>query len=240
MARIVLIRHGDEPDDDRVVTWFRFHGIEPEIRKPFKGEPLGAVDSSVIGSVLYGGPFNVFEEARHPFLHDENRWIADCIARQVPLLGICQGAQSIAHVLGAAVGPRPGEPHEFGYYEIRATAAGRAWLPERLVVAESHFHEFQLPAGAELLAASEGFARQAFRYGPSAFAFQFHAEQTPAGFRRWQMRPEAPWGRPGVQERAAQDALMAQHDARQHDWFMGFLDRLFGPAVAAHRGSAAA
>jgi GMP synthase (glutamine-hydrolysing) len=238
MARIVLIRHGDEPDDDRVVTYFRFHGIEPEIRKPFNGEALGAVDSSVLGSVLYGGPFNVFEEDRHPFLHDENRWIADCVASQVPLLGICQGAQSIAHVLGAPVGPKPGEPHEFGYYEIRATAAGRAWLPERLVVAESHFHEFQVPAGGELLAASDGFAQQAFRYGPSTFAFQFHAEQTPAGFRRWQQRATAPYGRPGVQSRAQQDALMAEHDRRQHDWFMGFLDRLFGPAIAARRGPA--
>jgi GMP synthase (glutamine-hydrolysing) len=138
MARVVLVRHGDDPDDDRVVTYFRFHGIEPEICKPFKGERLGEVDSSVIGSVLYGGPFNVFEEDRHPFLHAENRWIEQCIARNVPLLGICQGGQSIARVLGAAVGPKPGEPHEFGYYEIRATESGRAYLPERLVVAESH------------------------------------------------------------------------------------------------------
>jgi GMP synthase (glutamine-hydrolysing) len=235
MARVVLIRHGDEPDDDRVVSYFRFHGIEPEIRKPFKGEALGEVDPGVIGSVLYGGPFNVFEEDRHPFLHDENRWIEQCMARDVPLLGICQGGQSIAHVLGAAVGPRPGEPHEFGYYEIRATERGRDYFPERLVVAESHFHEFQLPGGADLLAGSEAFAQQAFRYGTRTFAFQFHAEQTPAGFRRWQMRDGAAYGRPGAQTRAQQDALMAEHDHRQHGWFMSFLDRLFGPAVAAVR-----
>ena len=47
------------------------------------------------------------------------------MARGIPLLGICQGAQSIAHVLGAAVGPRPGEPHEFGYDSIHATDAGK-------------------------------------------------------------------------------------------------------------------
>ena len=49
-----------------------------------------------------GGPFNVFDEAKHPFLHDENRWIEQCLKTGVPLLGICQGAQSIARVLGGA------------------------------------------------------------------------------------------------------------------------------------------
>ena len=75
MARFVLIRHGDDPDDDRVVTYFRSKGVEPEIIRPFKGEVLGDVDAAVGGSVVYGGPFNVFEEDKHPFLHDEARWI---------------------------------------------------------------------------------------------------------------------------------------------------------------------
>lgn len=235
MARIVLIRHGDEPDDDRVVAYFRSKGLEPEIRKPFKGEPLGDVDSSVAGSVVYGGPFNAFDEEKHPFLRDENRWIEQCTKNGVPLLGICQGAQSIARVLGAEVGPKDGEPHEFGYYEIAPTPAGRAIFPDKLVVCESHFHEFQVPAGAELLASSKLFAQQAFRYGAATFGFQFHGEVTPAGFRRWQQSAWAAYGKPGAQSRTEQDALMARHDRQQHIWFMGFLDRLFGDAVSAAR-----
>lgn len=237
MARIVLIRHNDDPDDDRVVTFFRAKGLEPEIRKPFKGEDLGDVDGSVAGSVLYGGPFNVFEEDKHRFLHDENRWIEQCIRRDVPLLGICQGAQSIARVLGAPVGPKPGEPYEFGYYEITATEAGRAYFPDSLVVAQAHFHEFGIPAGATRLAASKMFARQAFSYGPRTFGFQFHAEQTPRCFRRWQDKVWAPFGKAGAQSRAEQDRLMARHDQRQHVWFMGFLETLFG-AAAARAGAA--
>lgn len=231
-ARIVLIRHGDEPDDDRVVAYFRGRGLEPEIVKPFKGETLGEVDSSVAASVVYGGPFSVFEEEKHPFLRDENRWIEQCMKRAVPLLGICQGAQSIARVLGATVGPKVGEPHEFGYYEIAPTEAGRAFFPERLVVCQAHFHEFAIPAGAEHLAASALFPNQAFRYGPNTFGFQFHAEVTPAGFRRWQDSAWAGFGKPGVQPRAEQDALMARYDQQQHAWFMGFLGRLFDAAAA--------
>jgi GMP synthase (glutamine-hydrolysing) len=233
-ARIVLIRHGDEPEDDRVASYFRAQGFTPEVRKPFKGDKLGEVDSSVVASVVFGGPFSVFEEEKHPFLHDENRWIEQCMKRDVPLLGICQGAQSIARVLGAAVGPKPGEPQEFGYYEIMPTTAGRDVFPDSLHVCEAHFHEFQIPAGAKRLASSQMFLNQAFRYGAGTYAFQFHAEVTIEGFRRWQRSEWAGFGRPGVQPRAEQDELMARHDAHQHQWFMGFLERFFGPRLRAN------
>jgi GMP synthase (glutamine-hydrolysing) len=226
--RVVLIRHGDDPSDDRVVTYFRGRNIEPEILKPFKGDLLGDVDRSVAASVVYGGPFNVFETNRHSFLNDEHRWIEQCIAGGVPLLGICQGAQSVAHVLGARVGPKPGEPHEFGYYPVRPTEAGKTFFPNELHVCESHFHEFAIPDGAELLASTEAFPNQAMCYGETTFGLQFHAEVIPTGFRRWQSRDWAAFGKPSAQTRDEQDRLGAQHDAAQHEWSMDFLGRLFG------------
>ena len=238
MARIVLIRHSDEPEDDRVVTFFRHHGAKLDTVKPFKGEPLGEVDGSVAASVVYGGPFNTYDEDKHPFLHDENRWIEQCLKRDVPILAICQGAQSMARVLGAYTGPKAGEPSEFGYYEIFPTEAGRAYFPERLVVTQSHFHEFHLPHGAEHLASSEAFSWQAFKYGVSAFAFQFHAEVTPDGFRRWQQSDRAIQDMPGAQSRAEQDALMAEHDAAQGAWFMSFMEKQFRSAAEAARPQA--
>lgn len=230
-GRVVLIRHGEGPDDDRVVRFFRARGIEPEQCYPFKGDDLGRPDGSVVASVLYGGPFSVFETDKHAFLKDEHRWAEDCMARGIPLLGICQGAQSIAHVLGAPVGPKPGEPHEFGYYRIEATDAGKGVIPDDLVVAQSHFHGFDLPHGATHLAKSAGFEHQAMRYGDTTFAFQFHAEVTRAGFRRWQDKPWAAFGKPGAQTRAEQDALAAWHDGAQQEWFLGFLAELFGPVI---------
>ena len=229
--RIVLIRHGDDPPDDRVVTFFRSMNVEPEIVRAFKGEPLGDVDGSVAGSVVYGGPFNVFETDEHPFLRDEHRWIEQCIARGVPLLGICQGAQSIAYTLGARCGPRPGEPYEFGYYSVRATEAGKPYFPDELVVAQAHFHGFELPEGAELLATSDTFPHQAMRYGENVFAVQFHPEVTRTGFRRWQEADWAVYGKSGAQTREIQDALAAAHDDAQHRWFLGFLHRLFDDAL---------
>jgi GMP synthase (glutamine-hydrolysing) len=234
LPRVVFIKHGEDPDDDRITRFFIDKGISPDIRRPFKGEPLGLCDSSVVASVVYGGPFNVFEEDKYPFLHDENRWIERCLTRRVPILAICQGAQSMARVLGASVGPKPGEPCEFGYYEIEATAVGRTLFPERLVVAMSHFHEFQLPAGATLLATSAAFRQQAFAFGDNALAFQFHAEVTPAGFRRWQKATppgQGNYGRPGAQTPDEQTRLMRRHDEAQHVWFLAFLQRFFASTL---------
>jgi GMP synthase (glutamine-hydrolysing) len=232
MSRIVLIRHNIEPEDDRIVTFLQNNGIEPEIVRPFLGEQLGNIDSSVRASVIYGGPYNVNEEERHNFLYSENYWIEGCLKLDIPLIGICQGAQSIAHVLGAYTGPLSSNECEFGYYQINATEAGKAYLPDNLVVAESHFHEFQLPEGGELLASSDLFGQQAMKYGNNTFAFQFHPEVTPNGFKRWQKLNYSHYSMPGAQTIKEQNVLMEKHDPIQHQWFMKFQAKFFKEAIS--------
>lgn len=229
MRQLVLIRHDDAPPDDRVAQWAQAQGIATRVVRPCLGEATGLPGPDVLGSVIYGGPFNVFEEDRHPFLHDETAWIRESLARGLPTLGICQGGQQIARTLGAWVGPPASGVHEFGMYEVTPTDEGRAegFLSRPLPMTLSHWHHFDVPEGAVRLAGSALYPNQAFRYGSSTYALQFHPECTPAIFRRWQDRPTAPWGRPGVQDRATQDALIATHDAAQGAWFEAFLDRLF-------------
>ena len=229
--QIVLVRHGDDPPDDRVVTYAVQAGFEPVFRRPFKGDKLGEPGPEVAGSVVYGGPFNVFEEDRHPFLHEEAAWIRACMARGIPLLGICQGGQQIARVLGAEVGPYAEPVHEFGYYPISPTADGKDFLPETLHMTQAHFHTFAIPDGAVHLASSPAYPNQAFRFGRCTYAFQFHPEVTIEGFRRWQANDWAAYGKPGAQSKAEQDALMAAADARQAEWFYDFLAKLFGKAA---------
>ena len=74
------------------------------------------------------------------------------------------------------------------------------------------------------------------RYGETTFAFQFHAEVTRAGFKRWQNNPDGAYGRPGAQSREQQDLLATTHDPAQGVWFTAFLDKLFGSAVATAQG----
>lgn len=230
-GRLVLIRHGDEPLDDRVHSFAVSRGFEPAVVRPFAGERLGELDHGVAGSVIYGGMFEAYETEKYPFLKDEARWIEACMKRGIPVLGICQGAQQIAHVLGAPVGPPPGGEHEFGYYALYPTEAGREILPEPIRVTQSHFHTFGIPHGGVRLASSDLFENQAFSYGEKTYAFQFHAEVTAAGFRRTQERSTM-FGKPGAQTREEQDRLMPLHDAVQEKWFLAFLDRFFGGTVS--------
>jgi GMP synthase (glutamine-hydrolysing) len=229
--RVLLIRHDDSPPDDRVHTYLCLNGFEPVVIRPCDGDTVPELDASWAGSVVFGGPFTVYSEDEFPFLRDEHRWIRQCLDAEVPLLGICQGAQSIAWTLGAEVGPPPSGMHEFGYYEIRPTDEGRAFLPGPLRVAQAHFHTFGIPDGAVRLAESDLYPNQAFRYGERVYGVQFHPEVTIEAFRRWQDADWAAYGQPGAQTREEQTALMLEHDAAQAAWFTGFLASLFGSAT---------
>ena len=167
-----------------------------------------------------------------PFLNEEYRIIDAAMQAQVPLLGLCQGAQMIAHHMGAFAGAPGHGQHEFGYYEVAPTDAGTIWLPDAQHFAQAHFHTFEIPAGATHIARSALFENQAFAVGDTVIALQFHPEQSKAGFRRWMDRGDD-WGRyqePGVQTKEEQQRLMDAHDAAQHDWFVGFMNRFFGAA----------
>ncbi len=224
---VCLVRHGDDPPDDRIVLWLAANGFAPRIVRPFAGEDLPASMDGIAGTVIFRRKYAAYETDEYPFLLREYDWIDRSMAAGLPLLGICQGAQMIAWRLGAEVGPPSGGEHEFGYYEIKPTEAGRDLFPDTLFVAQSHYHTFGIPAGAERLAGSSLFPNQAFRLGERIYGFQFHPEVTMAGFRRWQDAPWAAYGKPGAQTRAEQDVLMAEHDRHQEDWLHGFLERLF-------------
>lgn len=226
--KVIIIRHGDDPPDDRVHTYFTRAGFEPVIKRPFAGDTLAKLDGSIAGTVIHGGKFNAFAWDEHPFLRDEDRWIGECLQAGVPMLGICQGAQQIAYHLGAEVGPLNEPKAEFGYYELRPMPEADGFLDQPMFVTQAHFHTFSIPEGARHLAQSDAFPNQAFCYGDKVYGFQFHPEVTIEGFRRWQKSGFPVAGMPGAQTCDEQTRLAYQHDEIQANWFYGFLDRLFG------------
>ena len=225
--RVLLVRHSDEPADDRVVSWLTQTGFVIDIRKPFAGDSLGDVTDDLAGTVIYGGMFNVYETEKHPCLIEEYRWIEACLKADVPMLGICQGAQQIAFHLGAWAGAMDHEIFEFGYYRVDPAPGAGEFLKAPMWFTQAHYHTFDLPDGAVRLAGNESYDNQAFRYGDKVFGLQFHPEVTIEGFRRWQKAKWQVYDRPGVQSPEEQTRLMYRHDAAQAEWFYGFLDNLF-------------
>ncbi|QBF33676.1 glutamine amidotransferase [Thalassococcus sp. S3] len=226
MKRVLLVRHDDGPSDDRVMSFLAMNGLRADVRRPFLGDPLGEVTEDLAGTVLYGGMYNAYDTETHPFLNEEYHWIGQMLDAGLPMLGLCQGAQMIAHHQGAWVGAPDHGLHEFGYYEV--TPLAEEFMPRPMHVAQAHFHTFDLPQGAVHLARSETYENQAFQIGEHVFGLQFHPEQTIEGMRRWQSQSTDLTERPGAQTRDVMTRLMHMHDETQAIWFYGFLAKLFG------------
>lgn len=145
------------------------------------------------GLVVMGGPMNVDETQRYPHLSTEVKLIDQATQKELPVLGICLGAQLIAKTLGAKV--YPNNEKEIGWYDLSPT--GEAIddpLFKQLAPAEKvfqwHGDTFDIPKGAVHLASSPLCVNQAFRFGHSVYALQFHLEVDETMIDRWLNVPE--------------------------------------------------
>jgi len=154
--------------------------------------------------VIMGGPMGVYEIGQYPHLRIESRIIREAINRDMKVIGICLGAQMIAYCLGSDVYKGPKE--EIGWQHIELSGDGiRDPFMKKLAIHPSvgdfwrkfkvfHWHgdTFEIPIGAMLLASSELYKNQAFRYKNNVYGFQFHIEVTKKMIKEWfENRPEA-------------------------------------------------
>jgi GMP synthase (glutamine-hydrolysing) len=142
--------------------------------------------------IIMGGPMAVYEMQQYPYLVTEALFIDRAIKANKYVLGVCLGAQMVAHVLGAQV--YPGQKKEIGWYEVTLTPEGTSdplmsalALPGRNAaqVFQWHGDTFDLPRNTAWLASSGLFPNQAFRYADRVYALQFHIEVTPAIVLDW-------------------------------------------------------
>ncbi|AUT01364.1 amidotransferase [Nostoc sp. CENA543] len=132
--------------------------------------------------VVMGGPMNIYEDEQYPWLTQEKRFIAQAIAANKMVIGICLGSQLIADVLGSKV--YRGKYKEIGWFPIELTDAARKStifgdLPQKFTVFHWHGDTFDLPTGATRLAYSAACQNQAFIYDEKVLGLQFHLESTP-------------------------------------------------------------
>lgn len=136
--------------------------------------------------VVLGGPVGVYEHAAYPFLNEELRYLERRLQAELPVVGICLGAQLIAGALGARV--YRGHVKEIGWAPVALTGAGRnspLCHLENTSVLHWHGDSFDIPHGGKLLASTDAYVNQAFSWGVCALAMQFHIEVTAAALERW-------------------------------------------------------
>jgi GMP synthase (glutamine-hydrolysing) len=127
--------------------------------------------------VVMGGPMGVYEREKYPWIDGEVTGLALRIAAGRATVGVCLGSQMIAAALGSPV--YPGPVKEVGFAPITLTEAGIGSPLRHLAgVPVLHWHgdTFDLPEGAEWLAATYNYANQAFRIGDTLLGLQFHPE----------------------------------------------------------------
>lgn len=182
----------------------RARGARIETRRMDHGDAVPAIDE-VAGIIAMGGPMGVRDVQSLPFLAAEVALLRSAVERDLPVIGVCLGAQLLAAALGARVDKA--DSAEVGLGEVRLTGDGQ----RDPVLGEAgpafpvvHWHEdtFEIPAGAVRLAESAPCRNQAFRAGRCAYAFQFHievdaelaaawAERLPPGVRLGEERRQA-------------------------------------------------
>ena len=136
-------------------------------------------------TIILGGPIGVYETDDYPFLKDEIKLLKQRLAKNLPTIGICLGAQLIAHALGEKV--YAGHQKEIGWSALDIRYANNNILAPLAETPVLHWHgdTFDLPDEAVLLASSKMYSNQAFQVGKNILALQFHLEVASDSLEKW-------------------------------------------------------
>jgi len=234
--RILVFQHvaSEHPGSFRDVMAARgcvMHQVELD-----EGEQIPPLDGFDILLVM-GGPMDVWEEDKFPWLVTEKAAIRDWVEAGRPYLGMCLGHQLLAEAMGGKATLMTAPP-EVGMSKVEQLLppAGPDPIfknvPALCTCFQWHGAEVvELPPGARLLATSPGCAVQGFAIGRNAYGLQFHMELTATTAAEWGALPEyaaalervkGPGALPRLQ--AEVDAEFAELQANAHKIFANFLD----------------
>jgi GMP synthase-like glutamine amidotransferase len=178
--RIRVLQHVPFEGPAAIGDWAQINDHTLDITRLDLGETLPA-PSDFDWLIVMGGPMGVGDMARYPWMAPELACIRQALDSDRRVLGICLGAQLLAHALGAQVHQAP--EREIGWFDVEALPLDGAEvcdaLPPRFTPLHWHGDTYDLPAGAVQLARSAACEQQAFQFGARAIGLQFHIESTP-------------------------------------------------------------
>src|SRR4051794_26525466 len=107
MSRAIVLQHVPHEGPGRIVSVFRDFGIPVEVRKLYAGDEVPSDLDDIRVLIALGGPMGVADigKPEYPFLAKEVELLEKMVRRDKPVLGICLGAQLLAHAAGAKVYP---------------------------------------------------------------------------------------------------------------------------------------
>lgn len=228
MNRIVVFQHAIAEGPGLIKPWLEEKGFAVEIVDWSAGESADA-GNEPDGYLIMGGAMNIYQHRDYPWLVEEKQIIRRAVLeRDVPVVGICLGAQLIADALGAKVVQSP--QYELGWWPVNFTPEAKkrfAGIPASLPFFHWHGDTFTLPQDALRLASSAACPEQGFLWQERVLALQFHPEVDPAhvetfctGDFPW---PDGPW----VQNRDEITERSPSHWQPAADSLVPFLEWIF-------------
>ena len=127
--------------------------------------------------LVMGGPMSVNDQ--DSWIRQEMDFVQKAIRNNIPVVGVCLGAQLLAKAIGSPV--VPGQKFEIGMTPIGLTVEGEqdpvfGTMPKSFEVFQWHGEGFELPPDTVVLASSKDYSNQAFRLGDKAYGLLFHLE----------------------------------------------------------------
>ena len=175
---LYIIMHNSCEDGQTLIHWAESKNIPVCRVRLYAGDKLPVLCAKD-RVALMGGWMSVGDIAEYPWLVAEKEWLSRVLEAEIPVLGICLGAQLLTEVLGGDV-VRGGAP-EIGFIRIVQDPSQTddtllRGLPEEFMAFQWHNDECRLPAGMRPLASSASCGCQAFRAGERSLGIQFHLD----------------------------------------------------------------
>ncbi|HET8910237.1 MAG TPA: type 1 glutamine amidotransferase [Ktedonobacteraceae bacterium] len=191
MKRVLILQHCWDDPPGLLLEILNEHTIASELTD-VESESVPDV-TNYQALIIMGGPQHAPDDQQYPYLKKEIKQIRRAIQADLPILGICLGAQLLSLALGGIV--QEHHTPELGFYRVELTENGKAdplfqGLPGYQQIYHWHSDVFSLPTEAIHLATNQNAENQAFRYGKWAYGLQYHMELTPEMLDTWLYHPE--------------------------------------------------
>ena len=166
-------------------TFLNHHNVYIEIICIAVGISVPKNLDDISGLVFMGGGMNVTDPLQ--WVNEEKELIRKAIDKNIPVMGICLGAQLMSAALGGKITHDPNM--EIGWHNVKADIKNidnesLKELPENFIPFPWHADTFTIPEEATVLLHSKFRMNQAFSINNS-IAMQFHLEMTSEMVKEW-------------------------------------------------------
>ena len=185
MKPVRIFRHVACEGPGYLGTFLEQHNVPFQVICIDEGISVPTNLDDISGLVFMGGGMNVTDPLQ--WINEEKELIRTAIAKNIPVMGICLGAQLMSAALKGKISHDPNM--EIGWHAVKADINNKdnEWLeqlPDKFVPFHWHADTFTVPEQATVLLHSKCRMNQAFSINNS-IAMQFHLEMTTEMVKEW-------------------------------------------------------